>query len=173
MGFLNIVISNILGYDALLFVVAAVNLFFFFRTKNLANHLKEGLNQNINRTLRKRNESKVITGFDEQELIYLVKYRDKTNKCYSIFTNIISIFPYLGILGTVFTLILVAGDSGFENMQQSFLMALTSTGWGVLFAILFKVFCEAPISPKIDQFNADVNREIDTFKKDEPVDMGA
>ena len=59
---------------------------------------------------------------------------------YNIFTAGISIFPLLGMFGTVSGLLgldLVAGD--MTNIRNNFFMALTSTAWGILFSIGFKL----------------------------------
>jgi biopolymer transport protein ExbB/TolQ len=64
----------------------------------------------------------------------------------------------LGLLGTVIALLGVAGDSGFENTQQNFLIALTSTLWGVVSAIIFKVL-DALTSPQVDKYDNEVERK--------------
>ena len=59
---------------------------------------------------------------------------------YNLFTTMITIFPLLGMFGTVGALIsinIISGDhTGF---QQNFFSALTSTAWGIVFPILFKI----------------------------------
>lgn len=58
----------------------------------------------------------------------------------TVFINLVSIFPQLGLLGTVAGLLglnLFSGD--MTNLTDNLLIALTSTGWGVIFAIGFKV----------------------------------
>jgi len=57
----------------------------------------------------------------------------------TVFVNLVSIFPQLGLLGTVAGLLglnLFSGD--MTNLTDNFLIALTSTGWGVIFSIGFK-----------------------------------
>lgn len=59
---------------------------------------------------------------------------------YNLFVTGISIFPLLGMLGTVSGLLgldLAAGD--MSNIKNNFFMALTSTAWGIVFSIIFKV----------------------------------
>lgn len=168
MGFIEILINNLIGYDGfILFTTAIVNVFFYMRTRASANRLHDGIFQSVNRGLIKKNMSLYLDELTPDEVDKLMKERDKTNRYYSIFTSIISIFPYLGILGTVFSLIGVAGDSSFENMQQNFLIALTSTFWGVVFAIAFKVLCDAPLSPRIELLNAEVDRRIHRYENDD------
>lgn len=62
------------------------------------------------------------------------------SKAYTIFLTIISIFPLLGMLGTVNGLLgldLASGD--MENIKNNFFIALTSTAWGIIFSIIFKI----------------------------------
>lgn len=52
----------------------------------------------------------------------------------------ISIFPLLGMLGTVIGLLgldLASGD--MDNIKNNFFIALTSTAWGIIFSVIFKV----------------------------------
>lgn len=61
--------------------------------------------------------------------------------CYSVFVTLITIFPLLGMLGTVKSLLLLnfAEENAILNARNSFFDALTSTAWGIIFAIIFKV----------------------------------
>lgn len=63
----------------------------------------------------------------------------KTNFSYTLFENITSIFPLMGILGTVISLIPMVNEiSSSVNQTNLFFAALTSTFWGIIFAIVFK-----------------------------------
>jgi len=172
MAFIEILLNNLMGYDGVvLFSVATINMFFWWFTRASVNRLEKGLYQRVDKVLIKKNTAALIDTPSPEEADKLKRERDTTNRLYSIFTSIISIFPYLGILGTVYSLIGVAGDSGFENMQSSFLIALTSTFWGVIFAIGFKVFGDAPLSPKVEQYNADVDRLLNRYENAELDDV--
>ena len=52
------------------------------------------------------------------------------------YSTLMTIFPFLGILGTVIALLSVGTD--FSNVKPNFLLALTSTFWGLIGAILSK-----------------------------------
>mgnify|MGYP003299639100 CR=1 FL=1 len=55
--------------------------------------------------------------------------------------TVISVFPLLGMFGTVIGLLgldLTTGD--MENIRTNFFIALTSTAWGIIFSVIFKVF---------------------------------
>ena len=59
----------------------------------------------------------------------------------SVFVTLITIFPLLGMLGTVKSLLVLnfGDENAILNARSSFFDALTSTAWGIIFAILFKV----------------------------------
>jgi hypothetical protein len=69
--------------------------------------------------------------------------------------GITSIFPFLGILGTVYTLLKTTSDVSFDITQANFFVALTSTGWGVLSSIVFKTI-DALIAPSIEKYNEEI-----------------
>jgi len=172
MAFIEILVNNLMGYDGVvLFTVASFNIIFWWLTRSSVKRLEDGLYKKVDKVLIKKNTAALIDTPSPEEADKLKRERDTTNRWYSIFTSIISIFPYLGILGTVYSLIGVAGDSGFDNMQDSFLIALTSTFWGVIFAIGFKVFGDAPLLPKVEQYNADVDRLLNRYENAEIDDM--
>ena len=60
---------------------------------------------------------------------------------YSVFVTLITIFPLLGMLGTVKSLLVLnfVDENAIMNARNSFFDALTSTAWGIIFAIIFKV----------------------------------
>ena len=65
---------------------------------------------------------------------------DWARRSYTLFVTFISIFPLLGMFGTVCGLLgldLSAGD--MENIKNNFFMALTSTAWGIIFSVIFKI----------------------------------
>lgn len=65
----------------------------------------------------------------------------KLNSNYTLFITLISIFPLLGMLGTVIGLLGLdmSGAEAISNAKDSFFTALTSTFWGIIFAVLFKI----------------------------------
>ena len=59
---------------------------------------------------------------------------------YNLFLTLISIFPLLGMFGTVMGLLnvdFVAGN--MDNVKANFFTAHTSTAWGIIFSIVFKI----------------------------------
>ena len=81
-----------------------------------------------------------------------------TNKFYTLFVTMISIFPLLGMLGTVVGLLgldLASGD--MDNIKNNFFVALTSTAWGIIFSVIFKII-HAWIADNVEE-------QIETAKK--------
>lgn len=68
-------------------------------------------------------------------------------RSYTFYTNITAVFPLLGIFGTVVSLM---GLSGTAEVADNFSMALTTTFWGLIFAIFFK-FLDSFISSTLDR----------------------
>ena len=62
------------------------------------------------------------------------------SKCNSVFVACISLFPLLGMFGTVAGLLNLNISSGdMEDIKTNFFVALTSTGWGIIFSFVFKI----------------------------------
>lgn len=89
---------------------------------------------------------------------------NKLNTVYSIFLTLVSIFPLLGLLGTVWSLLgldLSAGD--MTNIKNNFFAALTSTAWGIIFSILFKLI-HAPSSNFIENQIEDSRKMFEEYE---------
>ncbi len=79
--------------------------------------------------------------------------QDRSNRLallYSLFTTAITIFPLLGMFGTVRALIGLDLSGDMSLVQENFFAALTSTAWGIVFAIIFKI-CNAFIAPAVER----------------------
>lgn len=71
----------------------------------------------------------------------------RASGAYSLFTNITAVFPLLGILGTVTSLMRL---SGTENLSDNFMSALATTFWGLICAIGFKI-ADSFITARLDR----------------------
>ena len=83
---------------------------------------------------------------------------------YNLFITMITIFPLLGMLGTVFGLLgldLASGD--MENIKNNFFIALTSTAWGIIFSVIFKLL-HAVVSEWVE-YQLEVAKKISKEKK--------
>lgn len=60
---------------------------------------------------------------------------------YNLFLTLITIFPLLGMFGTVKALLSLnfMDESAMMIARNSFFDALTSTMWGIVFAVIFKI----------------------------------
>lgn len=58
---------------------------------------------------------------------------------YTVFVTLISIFPLLGMLGTVIALLGLDLSGDTESLKANFFMALDTTMWGIIFAVVFKI----------------------------------
>ena len=60
---------------------------------------------------------------------------------YTLFVTLISIFPLLGMFGTVTALLGLdlSSDAAVSSARNGFFNALTSTTWGIIFAVIFKI----------------------------------
>ena len=65
----------------------------------------------------------------------------KINSSYTLFITLISIFPLLGMLGTILALLGLDMSSAeaISNAKNNFFSALSSTAWGIIFAVTFKI----------------------------------
>ena len=76
--------------------------------------------------------------------------RDSTSRAsmmYSFFANITAVFPLLGILGTVVSLMNL---SGTDDLSANFSSALLTTFLGLVSAIIFKLM-DAGIAPRLER----------------------
>ena len=85
----------------------------------------------------------------EGVFVKIEKQKKKKKRCtnaalintYNLLTTGITIFPLLGMFGTVGALLgldLAAND--MANIKRNFFLALTSTAWGIIFSVIFKLF---------------------------------
>lgn len=134
--------KNLLGFDLLIIFFAVGTLCCYIITRQFAIKIYKIL----------RPQGFLPEDEDESEIIppskkELVKMRERTYSYYTMYVNLTSIFPLLGILGTVLSLIPMVSD--IDIMKQNFLVALTSTLWGLVFAIIFKLL-DGFLSPRIE-----------------------
>ena len=143
----SIIFMNIGGYDMIIFIVAIFNGFVYYLLKKSADVHYNKLHQTIfvpDCNISQKEASSDISELRETDIVNM---RKKTGSLYSVFINLTGIFPLLGILGTVTSLLNLVSD--ISNVTANFYGALTSTFWGLIFAIIFK-FLDGIISAKIE-----------------------
>ena len=97
----------------------------------------------------------------DSDLKMLRAQRQKLNICSSAFTTFISIFPLWGMFGTVTSLLALDMNGDLSSVQENFFTALTSTAWGIIFAILFKVLNAVLVSIKTEEVLEKTGRILD------------
>ena len=138
---------NFWGYDLIIFIAAVLTGVIYYKLRESADKLYNKMHLTVfvpDGGASGKEAEDDISVIRETDIVTM---RNHTGKLYSIFVNMTGIFPLLGILGTVVSLLgLVADDT---DVTGNFYGALTSTFWGLIFAIAFK-FMDGIISAKIE-----------------------
>lgn len=153
MEILVILKDNFWKFDYIIFIIAIYNfLWCYLRARKYADELYYHYNssdklsnlpeENLEK-LKRNTKSKKKLSADE-----LLDSREKMNRIYALYANVTTIFPLLGMLGTVWALIPMVNTIGTTD-TSNFFSALTSTLWGIIAAIVFKAL-DSTISYKID-----------------------
>lgn len=151
--FVSILFMNLLRFDMLIFALAIVNLIVYIKVRDRANKVYNHFNSSdriVNLNDEAKEALKENTKIENKRLTAeeLLEYREKTNRVYALYSNFTTMFPLLGMLGTVVSLIMMA-DSINTAATESFFAALTSTFWGIVAALIFKAL-DAFVSYKIE-----------------------
>lgn len=138
----SVIFMNIWGYDMIIFITAVITAVVYIFLKISVDRLYDKIHKDVFVTYG--------TDFQIENIseTTLQKMREKESGRYSIFVNLTGIFPLLGILGTVTSLLSLVADT--SDITGNFYGALTSTFWGLIFAIIFK-FLDGVISARIDE----------------------
>ena len=138
---LSVLADNFLSFDFIIFLLGGLNVFILIKTSIYSKQLYKTLNPYCwipggDTSLREIQE-KFAQQKDKSSETDIIQLRRKMNTYYVIYENLTAIFPLLGLLGTVVSLLPMVEDMG-EIMTGLFFSALTSTMWGIIFAIVFK-----------------------------------
>ena len=138
---------NLIGFDMIIFLVAIANGIIYHFTKKSADELYRKMHLTVYVPGSRKSQREAQDELRELRESDVVRMRNTTGRLYSVFVNLTGIFPLLGILGTVSSLLTLVQD--MSDVQGSFYGALTSTFWGLVFAIAFKLL-DGVISAKIE-----------------------
>lgn len=127
----------------LIIILGAGNLGVFFLTQRAVS----GLEKLVHPKADRRNGIGADLSLTSEETAQLGKSSAKASFWYTLYLNLTAVFPLLGILGTVISLMKL---SGTDDIAANFGMALRTTLWGLIFAILFKLL-DSAISAKLDR----------------------
>ena len=137
---MKILFSNFLSYDWIIFALAVVNIVIFFLAWKKAHALYESVAPRIN--ISSGNAERAFAQAQENSTYFsLYEKWQKAEFFYTLFCNLTGVFTLLGILGTVISLLHLVDSSA--DLTGEFMGALTSTLWGIVFTILFKVIDSA------------------------------
>ncbi len=157
MELVTIVLKNLLGFDLLIFILALFNVGYVLPRMNryalkLSQHMRPTVYKPIESLLNALRENSGDKSYDLHQIRTL---RDRQSFYYHLFISINSLFPLFGILGTVISLLRVS-DLSNARIIFNFTTALTSTFWGLIFAIGFKAV-DGFVGAKIEENEADFN----------------
>ncbi len=146
-GFFKVITMNLAGFDLIIFLVAIANAVVYYFTKHSADELYKKMHLTVFVPGSEQSKLEAQRQLDEMRESDVVSMRNRMGRLYSVFVNLTGIFPLLGILGTVSSLLTLVED--MSDVTGSFYGALTSTFWGLVFAIIFKLL-DGVISAKIE-----------------------
>jgi len=148
-------------------VVAVLLLWNGISLSNHKSRIEEALKRRNNKYIINKASKEIEEDEDEANAITpdtIRKYETEFNKACSwhdVFIQFIPIFPLLGILGTVAGMMLELQANGVEQMMDSLGVALETTLFGLIFAILLKLI-EAIFPSRVIN---DVEVMLDDFDK--------
>lgn len=121
---------------------AGFNLFVFFWARAKIKNLESIVHPKADR----RNGVGVDLTISDDDSKTLQSYSARASAWYALFTNVTAVFPLLGILGTVASLMRL---SGTDDLSENFSSALVTTFWGLIAAISFKIM-DSFITSRLD-----------------------
>jgi biopolymer transport protein ExbB len=146
----QIILHNLMGYDLLILLLAVINATVIYpRTKGYSMLLKNQLQPKIYVPVSLLMERVKGKKEDKLNLNALIGMRSDEIQYYSIFSAINSAFPMMGMLGTILSLLNIV-ELSQQQVTLNFTIALTSTFWGLIFALAFKAV-DATLYPMIEQ----------------------
>lgn len=144
---ISVIFMNFWGYDIIIFIAAVFTAFVFYSARRSSEKLHKKLHLTVYVPDDELSQYEVGDEIAELRENDVLSMRNHMGKLYSLFVNMTGIFPLLGILGTVVSLLSLVSD--IQDVTGNFYGALTSTFWGIFFAIIFKLL-DGVISPHIE-----------------------
>jgi len=135
---LGSILKNLVGYDGLIIILAIGNgVFIIPKLRSISYELRRQLQSTVYTPIEVLLQEKSINSKKSLDLNELQNLREKEVFYYHIFDTVNSIFPLMGILGTIIGLLRMVGMDT-ELVMSNFTIALTSTFWGLVFAIAYR-----------------------------------
>ena len=131
--------ENFFKFDFIIVILGLLNLFIYLKVKKTSVLLKKDLRPTFNLSLMELEKSVIKPS--ENHVSWLQEkhkqFEDQEKYLY-LFGAINSSFTLLGILGTVLSLLRITVFES-ELVRTNFTLALTSTMWGLAFALIYKM----------------------------------
>ena len=152
MNFWEIIGKNLLGYDIIIFIVMFITIFLLIRAKKANDDLYSVLGEPC--VKRKENDLKLeaTKKLKEASEAEIMEIRLKQDKLYGAFVTLVSVFPLLGMIGTVLALLKLDLSGSDASITNNFFGALTSTFWGAVFGVGFKI-ADCFLAPLVEDAN--------------------
>lgn len=163
MSVVSVILRNLLGFDLLIFLAAGLNGWCYMAARRRAAQLYDELNRVIFVPIYHGEVQAKRLEKEKLDVERLVRLRQRAESLYALFVNGTAIFPLLGILGTVVSLLPMVSQLG--DMQTNFFTALTSTFWGLVFAIAFKL-CDAFLSARMEDNDKNVTLLLERLRQE-------
>ncbi|MGX7106160.1 MotA/TolQ/ExbB proton channel family protein [Hutsoniella sourekii] len=162
MALIDSIAANFFKFDFLIILLAVFTSCLYYLCWQRSRKLNKILLPKGNLALGRSDQATLNRHYDyflqshgETEILSM---RKEMNSLYVLFINICSLFPLLGLLGTVVALIPMVQ----AHQTDLFFDALTSTFWGIVFAIIFKGlngFLQASVEENTELINTYLLRE--------------
>lgn len=124
-----------------------IGMFFVFAAAAL--HISNTIAHTVEKSFEPESEMKL-----KKENYYWLE------KSYTLFITLITIFPLLGMFGTVKSLLELDMSGDMSALKNNFFQALTSTAWGIICAVFFKII-NANFQPFIENQIAKAKKILD------------
>lgn len=156
MAFVAPIMANFFKFDFLIILLAMLTGYIYYRCWRYARDLNRILQPKGNLAMGSGGQEAINRHFDyyldDRGESRIIEQRQRMDQGYIFFLNLVAVFPLMGLLGTVLALIPMV-----EALETNFFfMALTSTFWGIVFAIVFKIL-NGPLQALVEENAALIN----------------
>ncbi len=134
----GIIVKNLYGYDLLIILLAVfAGAYVYPKATKASDALKEQLQPTLYIPIDVLLKQFIDNDKNKIDLHTIKKLKDVEATYVNMLLTIMSVFPLLGILGTIIALLGMV-NLGSQEVLINFTTALTSTFWGLVFAIAYK-----------------------------------
>ncbi len=163
------------GYDMIIFLWAIAAAAFYTAAHIIRYQLKRCFSEESEARRENNFKQECIKPAAKANEAQILKKHLRQEQCYTAFLDLISAFPLLGMIGTVWALLQLTANGADDMITSSFFGALTSTFWGAVFGVIGKLL-DCILSPLIEDNNErysiciernTLNADIDAVKAGE------